>query len=167
MRYRDAPTVQGSTVVTAAPERVWDLVTDITLPARFSGELATVEWVRGDRVVVGGRFRGHNRHPALGEWSTESVIVELEDGRRWVWNVLGPYGDVMASWGFEIDPVRNGTLVRQWGRLGPGRSGLSLAIDRMPEKEGRIIDNRMAEWQAGIEANLRGIAELCGADAPE
>ncbi len=54
--------------------------------------------------------------------------------------------------------------MRQWGRMGPGRSGLSLAIDRMPEKEGRIIDNRLAEWRVGLKANLRGIAELCGSD---
>lgn len=163
MRYRDTPTVQDTLVVTAPAEQVWELVTDVTLPARFSGELGSVEWVEGADVAVGNRFRGHSSHAALGDWSTESTVVEVEDGRRWVWDVQGPDGDVMASWGFEVEPVRAGTLVRQWGRMGPGRSGLSYAIDRMPDKEGRIIDNRLAEWRAGIEANLRGIAALCGA----
>ena len=35
------------------------------------------------------------------------------------------------------------------------------AIDQMPEKEGRIIDRRLAEWRKGIKAHLRGIAEIC------
>lgn len=161
MRYRDAPTVQGTAVIAATPEQVWELITDISFPVRFSGELTATEWVEGDAVAVGARFRGHNSHPALGQWSTESVIVEVEPGRRWVWNVQGFDGAApSASWGFEIDPTRDGALVRQWGRLGPGRSGLSFAIDSMPDKEGKIVDNRLAEWQAGIDANLRGLAEL-------
>jgi|UPI00061AE6E7 uncharacterized protein YndB with AHSA1/START domain len=164
MRYRDTPIVQESVVIAADPQRVWELVTDVTLPARFSPELAAVEWIEGDAVAVGNRFRGRNAHAALGEWSTESVIVEVEEGRRWVWDVAGAEGQPTASWGFEVEPVRDGTLVRQWGRMGPGRSGLSFAIDRMPEKEGRIIDNRLAEWREGLKANLRGIAELCGSD---
>lgn len=164
MRYRDAPIVQESAVIAADPRRVWELVTDVTLPARFSAELAAVEWIQGDSVAVGNRFRGRNNHAALGEWSTESVVVEVEDGRRWVWDVTGADGEPSASWAFEVEPVRDGTLVRQWGRMGPGRSGLSFAIDRMPEKEGRIIDNRLAEWREGLQANLRGIAEICSAE---
>ena len=165
MRYRDAPIVQETAVIAAEPQRVWALVTDVTLPARFSPELAAVEWIQGDSVAVGNRFRGRNSHAALGEWSTESVVVEVEDGRRWVWDVMGPDGERMASWGFEVEPMRDGTLVRQWGRMGPGRSGLTFAIDQMPEKEGRIIDRRLAEWREGLQANLRGIAELFAAES--
>lgn len=164
MRYRDVPIVQESAVIAAAPQRVWELVTDVTLPVRYSSELAGVEWIDGDAVAVGNRFRGRNQHAALGEWSTESVVVEVEDGRRWVWQVSGVDGQPSASWAFEVEPSRGGTLVRQWGRMGPGRSGLNFAIDQMPEKEGRIIDNRLAEWREGIKANLRGIAEICSAE---
>ena len=164
MRYRDAPTVQETAVIAAAPERVWELVIDVMLSVRFSPELTAIEWLDGDRVAVGNRFRGHNAHPAIGQWTTESVVVEVEDGRRWVWAVLGTDGHPAATWGFEVEPDRNGTLLRQWGRIGPAPSGLSLAIEQMPEKEGRIIDNRLAEWRAGILANLRGISEIVAAE---
>ena len=36
-----------------------------------------------------------------------------------------------------------GTLLRQWVQMGPGRSGLSVAIDRMPEKEQKIVFVRL------------------------
>lgn len=166
MRYRDAPTIQGTAGITTTPERAWELATDIELPVRFSEELTAVEWLVGDRVAVGHRFRGHCAHPALGRWSTDSQVVEVEPGRRWVWETYTDAGNLSATWGFEIDPGRRAVTVRQWVRLGPGPSGLTAAIERMPDKEGRIIDNRIAEWQAGIEANLRGIEALCATDRP-
>lgn len=139
---------------------IWALVTDITLPARFSAELQDVEWLDGaTEVKIGNRFRGHNRHEALGEWSTECRVIEVEPGRRWVWAVRA--GDnQMATWGFEVDPGPKGVTVRQWARMGPDPSGLSVAIEAMPEKEGRIIARRLDEWRTNIQANLVGIRQL-------
>ncbi|HVE25734.1 MAG TPA: SRPBCC family protein [Sporichthya sp.] len=161
MRYRDCPTVECSIRVAASPEAIWELLTDITVPARFSPELQSAEWLDGaDRVAVGNRFRGHNKHEALGEWTTECRVSEVEDGRRWVWQVHNGDGDVMASWGFEVEPGRDASTIRQWARMGPAPSGLAGAIAAMPEKEGRIVARRLAEWHAGITANLEGIAGL-------
>ena len=39
MRFEDGPTVEVETRIDAPPERVWDLVTDIAVPARFSSEV--------------------------------------------------------------------------------------------------------------------------------
>ena len=45
-----------------------------------------------------------------------------------MWEVHG--GDnVMATWGFELDPGREDVRVRQWARMGPDPSGLNIAID--------------------------------------
>ncbi|MBS9534764.1 SRPBCC family protein [Mycobacterium sp. M1] len=161
MRYRDCPTVEVSDRVVGDVDQIWAAVTDIGLPARFSAELQRVEWLDGaDRIVVGAGFRGYNSNPAVGDWQTESRVVEVEDGRRWVWQVQGDDG-VAATWGFEVDPTDDGAIVRQWGRMGPGQSGLSLAIAAMPEKEARIVARRLGEWEAGMRANLAGIKELC------
>jgi len=110
-------------------------------------------------VAVGNRFRGTNQNVHLGQWQTECVVVEVEPERRWAWEVHG--GDnVMATWGFELDPGRDDVRVRQWARMGPDPSGLNIAIDSMPEKEGRIIANRLREWQRNMTANLQGIKSL-------
>jgi len=169
MRYRDQPTVEVEERVVGDPAAIWELVTDIHLPARFSGELQSVEWLDGATAVeVGNRFRGHNQNPALGEWTTECTVVELEPGRRWAWRVTA--GDnQMATWGFEVDPGREAVTVRQWARMGPDPSGLSIAIDAMPDKEGRIISRRLGEWRTNMEANLagiKGLVEGAGAAAP-
>ena len=135
----------------------WELVTDIGLPARCSAELQSVEWVGDDdRVRVGARFRGHNHHDALGTWETECEVVEVSGEsavRRWVWNVLAGEG-VGSTWAFEVEPARDGVLIRQWGRMGPAPSGLSIAIEARPELEGRIVARRLAEWEQGMRANL-------------
>jgi len=167
MRYRDQPTIEVEQRVAASPEAVWALVTDIGLPARFSGELQSVEWLDGaTEVAVGNRFQGTNQNPALGTWSTECTVVEVEPGLRWAWAVESG-GNRMATWGFEVDPGREAVTVRQWARMGPDPSGLNIAIDAMPEKEARIISYRLKEWRTNMEANLAGIKALAeGGAAP-
>ena len=87
---------------------------------------------------------------------TECEVVEVDDEgdiKRWVWNVLAGDG-VGATWAFEVEPTRDGVLIRQWARMGPAPSGLSVAIDARPELEGRIVARRLAEWEQGMRANL-------------
>ncbi len=135
----------------------WGFVTDITLPTRCSAELHSVEWLGGaTEVRVGNRFRGRNSNATVGDWETTCEIVEVERQRRWVWNVLG-YDGPVASWGFEVEPTSDGVLIRQWARIGPGRSGLDVSIAAHPDREGRIVAGRLAEWQRNMQANLEWI----------
>ncbi|MER6123222.1 hypothetical protein ABT173_11185 [Streptomyces sp. NPDC001795] len=66
----------------------------------------------------------------------------------------------MATWRFELEPERTGTRLRQVAQIGPGRSGLSLVIERMPEREEKIVANRLAELRTNMEATLHGIKAL-------
>ena len=86
-------------------------------------------------------------------WETVCEVVEVEDERRWVWDVIGSEG-VTASWGFEVEPASSGTLIRQWARIGAGSLGLSIGIAAQPEKEARIVARRLSEWQQNMQANL-------------
>jgi hypothetical protein len=154
MRYRDRPTVEVTQLVACDVTTAWRYVTDITVPARCSAELQSAEWLDGaDGVRIGARFRGRSQHDALGSWETVCQVVEVEDERRWVWDVIGSDG-VTASWGFEVEPTSRGTLIRQWARMGPGPSGLSIGIAAQPEKEARIVARRLSEWQQNMQANL-------------
>lgn len=160
MRYRDCPTVEVSERIDADANSAWVAVCDIELPTRSPGELQSVRWLDGaSRPEVGARFEGVNRNDVLGEWTTINTVVEVEPGRRWVWEVASD-GPPWSRWGFEVDPARNGVVVRQWTRIGPERSGLSLAIDAMPEREGRIVEVRMAELAAAMRENLTGLKAL-------
>jgi hypothetical protein len=125
--------------------------------AHVRPQLQAVEWVDdANAVEVGARFRGRNKHEAFGDWATVCEVVEVEDQRRWVYNVIGPEG-VSATWAFEVEPASDGVLIRQWARMGPGPSGLTPAIVAQPEKEARIISRRLVEWQQNMQANLEQI----------
>jgi hypothetical protein len=157
MRYEDGPTVEVEIAVDASAEEVWELVSDIGLPVRFSEELTEVEWLEGaTRPALGARFVGRNEHPAIGRWETTSVIAEFDPPRRMAWDVEGD-GEVSASWRFEVQPAGAVTHVRQWARMGPGPSGLTPAIAATPDKEERIVARRMEEWRQNMLANLEGI----------
>lgn len=136
------------------PAAAWAAVTDIELPVGTSPELKAVEWLDGaDAVVLGARFRGTNTNVHLGEWQTLAEVVDVEPGRRWAYDVGEP-GAAWARWGFEVDEVRDGVVVRQWVRLGPNPSGINIAIDAMPEREGRILEVRLGELHDAMAANL-------------
>jgi hypothetical protein len=44
-------------------------------------------------------------------------------------------------------------------QMGPARSGLSLAIDRMPDKEQKIVFVRMREFENAIIGTLAAIKQ--------
>jgi hypothetical protein len=139
---------------------VWALVSDIYLMPRLSAELREVEWLDGvDGPAVGRRFRGRSTHPALGSWETVSTIVACDEPREFGWAVGDP-GHPSATWRFNLRPEGLGTLLEQWAQMGPGRSGLNLAIDAMPENEQKVVFVRMREFEAGFTSNLAAIREL-------
>ncbi|HEY1841753.1 MAG TPA: SRPBCC family protein [Mycobacterium sp.] len=157
MRYRDQPTIEVTQRVRCDVSTAWNLVTDIGLPARCSSELQAVEWIDdAGAVAVGARFRGRNKHDAFGDWATVCEVIEVEDERRWVYNVIGSDG-ISATWAFEVETASDGVLIRQWGRMGPGPSGLTPAIVAQPEKEARIVSRRLDEWQKNMQANLEWV----------
>lgn len=162
-RYADTPTVQVQVWVDAPPERVWALVSDVQLMPSMSEELQAVEWLDGATGPgVGAKFVGHSRHEALGEWSTTSHVIECEPGRVFAWAVQDPARPT-AVWRFRLAGKDGGTQLSEWMRMGPGRSGLSLAIDRMPDKEQKIVFVRMREFERNMTATLEHIKKLAEA----
>src|SRR4051812_48473350 len=139
VRFTDGPSTAAEIDVDAPPDRVWPVVADIAVPARFSAELQQVRWLDGAAgPALGARFVGVNSNELMGTWETTSTIVEWEPGRRLGWAVADP-ANPSASWRFELQPAGGGTRVRHWARLGPGPSALTEAIAERPHRESRII----------------------------
>jgi hypothetical protein len=156
-RYADTPTVEVRTWINASPQRVWELVSDIQLMPSLSVELQSIEWQDGaTEPTVGARFVGHSKHGALGEWATTSEVVECEPQRVLAWAVEDA-ANPTAVWRFRLEPKEGGTELSQWMQLGPARSGLSFAIDRMPDKEQKIVFVRMREFEQNMTFTLEQI----------
>jgi uncharacterized protein YndB with AHSA1/START domain len=162
-RYADKPTVQARIWIDASPARVWQLVSDVELMPAMSSELQSAEWLNAPSgAALGVRFIGRSKHEALGEWATTSYVVEFEPERVFGWAVEDP-ANPTALWRFRLQPKDGGTELSQWMQMGPARSGLSLAIDRMPEKEQKIVFVRMREFERNITATLEQIKQLAEA----
>jgi uncharacterized membrane protein len=159
-RYADKPTVEVQTWIAAPPHRVWEIVSDVELMPTMSSELQSVEWLDGAfGPSVGARFIGRSKHEALGEWSTTSHLIECEPQRVLAWAVEDP-ANPTAIWRFRLQPKDGGTELSQWMQLGPARSGLSFAIDRMPDKEQKIVFVRMREFEQNMASTLGHIKKL-------
>ena len=163
MRYADAPTAEVEVLVRAPADRLWTLITDIDLPARFSEELEGAEWLDAG-PAVGARFQGRSAHPAIGNWETTCVVTKCESERVFEWAV-GDADNASARWRFELEPSADGVLLRQWCQIGPAPSGLTPAIQAMPDKEERIIARRLDEHRANMQATVEGI-KLIAEDPP-
>jgi hypothetical protein len=158
--FADNPAVAVQTRIDAVPAQVWPLVSDIYLMAKLSTELQEVEWLEGVTVpAIGHRFVGRNANRALGRWETVSTIVECDEPRCFAWSVGDP-DHPAALWRFTLQEDEAGTVLEQSARMGPGRSGLNLAIDAMPDKEQKIIFVRLREFEAGFQHNLAAIKKL-------
>jgi uncharacterized protein YndB with AHSA1/START domain len=158
VRYADCPTVDAEVLIDAPIEHVWALVTDIQLPAKFSNEFAGATWL-DDGPRVGARFVGRNRHPAIGEWETTSIVNRFDPPHAFGWCVTD-VDEPSAVWLFELEDENGHTRLRQHAQMGPAPSGLSIAINAMPEKEERIVARRLQEFEANMQATLAGIKQL-------
>ena len=163
LRYADCPTAEVETIIEAAPATVWRLVSDITLPARFSSELQAAEWLDQPATpAAGARFTGRSYHPAIGTWETTCTIGPYEPGQIFGWAVGDPRHP-SSRWCFTLSQEGNGTRLRMSMQMGPARSGINLAIDARPDMESKILHRRLAEHRANMQATLAGIKELAEA----
>jgi hypothetical protein len=160
VRIADCPTTETDVYVAAPPEQLWPLVTEIMTPSKFGTELQEATWLDpGSGPGLGARFKGRNFHPARGEWETTSTIVEFEPGRRFGWAVGDPDAP-SAVWRLELAPEGSGTRLRYWAQMGPGPSGITAVIEKMPDKEEKIIARRLAEWETNMGATVKGIKDM-------
>ena len=63
-------------------------------------------------------------------------------------------------WRLELAPDGAGTRLRYWAQMGPGPSGMTAVIEKMPDKEEKIIARRLEEWETNMAATITGIKEM-------
>jgi len=152
----DRDRVDVSTSITAPVERVWGLVTDVDLPARFSREFEGGEWL--DDPGAGARFRGHNR---IGDvaWSTTCTVVDFRPGEAFAWAVES-VDEPVAVWGYTLDGHDGEVRLGMHATMGPAPSPPRVAAAADPEHAGEIIARRLRQWTKNMTATVEGIKEL-------
>ncbi|MEA5359681.1 SRPBCC family protein [Amycolatopsis sp., V23-08] len=141
------PDASGRIEVSAAPEAVYDLVSDLGRLADLAEEYAGHRWVGPTRgAVVGARFRGHNRR-GLRRWSTLSTITDADPGRRFGFEVTS-IGVPVARWQYDFEAAGDGCVVVEsmWERR--------PAWFRVPSSTVTGVWNRREANTANIAATL-------------
>src|SRR5258706_4390866 len=107
---RDSVTVH----MAASPERVWDLVSDVTKIGRYSPETFEAEWIDGATgPATGAKFRGHVKRNGRGPtyWTTCTVTAS-EPGREFAFGV-GNSEKPLNVWRYQLEPAGDGTDVTE------------------------------------------------------
>jgi len=156
-RFADGPVVEVSVSIDAPVAVVWDLVTDINLPARFQNEFVEAEWI-DEGPAIEARFLGRNRR---GErtWETTSWVVAYEPMKAFGWAV-SDRENPGATWTYFLDEADDTTVLRYHRVIGPGPSGMTSAIERQPDREEEIIAVRDDQHRESMLAVLEGIRDL-------
>jgi nitroreductase len=161
LRFEDGPGAVAEVDIAAAPATVWALVTDLNLPARFSTEFLGAEWA-GDERGVGAVFHGRNQHPARGEWTVPCTVDTYDEPRAFGWRTSDP-DTPGARWRFDLEPRDGGIRLRFSYVIGPGPSGITIAMEANPGKHDRVLRRRIDEVYANMGRTVEGIKRLAEA----
>ncbi|HEY7045886.1 MAG TPA: SRPBCC family protein [Jatrophihabitantaceae bacterium] len=142
--------------IDAAPETVYDLVTDISRTGEWSPICRGCWWPDGQGLREGAWFVGRNE--AGGHvWETESQVAVADRGREFAWLVGGRY----VRWSYRFDDLATGgtRLTESWEFLPEGRAMFREKYG--PDAQARF-ELRRSQAIGSIPATLaaiKGIAE--------
>lgn len=98
--------------VSATPEAVYDLVSDMSRMGEWSPECRRCEWVgENPGPAVGAEFLGHNRIGPYG-WSVGGKVVVSERGREFAFTTYVKDRE-STRWRYRFEPSGAGTLVTE------------------------------------------------------
>lgn len=145
---------ESTVTIDAPPDRVWDLVTDITRMGEWSPESTGGRWTRGATgPAVGARFVGHNRHGRV-RWNTHCRVVECTAGSRFAFTVA----ESRMTWGWRLEPDGAGTRLTQW-RDRTGRPNIAVRALTASGLLGRDRERLMVDGMHRTLTAMKAAAE--------
>jgi uncharacterized protein YndB with AHSA1/START domain len=134
----------------APPDRIWELISDVTRIGSYSPETFEAEWLDGATgPAVGARFRGHVKRNGKGPvyWTTCTVLAATP-GREFTFGV-GSADKPVNTWRYQLEPAGDGTDVTEsfqladvaairvywallgWARGKTNRNGMRTTLERI------------------------------------
>ena len=103
---------QASTHISALPDELYDLVSDVGRMGEWSPECRSCAWVDGATgPVVGARFKGTNRR-GVARWSTTPTVVVADPGHEFAF-LIRHLGHDATRWTYRFEAVVDGTEVTE------------------------------------------------------
>ena len=152
-----AEDVEGKATIQiqAPPEKVYDMITDVTRMGEWSPETVRAEWVGGATgPAVGARFKGHNKL-GLARWSTTPTVRVADPGKEFTFETGKP-GKEATRWTYRFMPKDGGTaLTESFEAL---RYGAFMKLTAKPEKRAAKLTGDIQQTLERIKRAAEGTA---------
>lgn len=109
MAQQAVPAATAEVTISAAPDAVYQLITDLSTLAELASETTAMSWQRGDSARPGAVFKGSNRNGSR-TWTTTCTVTEAAPGKAFAFDVRSLVIPV-AHWRYEIIPADGGCRV--------------------------------------------------------
>jgi uncharacterized protein YndB with AHSA1/START domain len=149
---------QASIDIAAPPDRVYDLIADVTRMGDWSPECYRCEWLNGATAPAEGvRFRGYNRSGRF-RWERTAVIVTAERGREFSFTTINDRtGRLETRWQYTLDPSPAGTVLTE---------SFQFLWCSLVNRAAEMFIPRGRQVNRGIEATLQRIKSTAELAAP-
>jgi ribosome-associated toxin RatA of RatAB toxin-antitoxin module len=150
-------------VVPAPPDRVYDLVADVTRTPEFSPEVAEVRWLGGATgPAVGARFEAVNVNQRGKRWKNRPVVTVADRGREFAFRRTEPFSGTLV-WRYRFEPVDGGTRVVESYEVHQPVSRLGwFVIERVFGDT-----DRRAALREGMRTTLERLRDAVATEQPE
>ena len=158
-RIEDGPGVVVEIDTDARPEAVWEVISDIGMPARFSQELVDAEWTSDGDRGVGSTFRGSNSIPDIRDWDTNCIVTAWKDQETFEWRVTDAQKPG-AIWRFDLVEQGGGSRLRFSMTIGKENNGTAPRALKDPSQESEILRTRRLIHKANMQRVVEGVKGL-------
>ncbi|MFI5835885.1 SRPBCC family protein [Micromonospora sp. NPDC051300] len=138
---RPALAVSVSRTVTASPDRVYALISDITRMGEWSPETYAARWREPGR-----RFTGSNRIGPFYRWRMTATVTTAVPGRAFAFTTAWPSS---STWRYDLEPVEGGTRITESMTRATPQMAPVRAIQRLVG-----VRDRAAHLRASMAATL-------------
>ena len=147
----------------ARPRAVWEVISDINMPARFSEEFQGAEWTSDGEPGVGSTFRGRNSIPDVFDWEVDCIVAEWKERGAFEWRVTDR-DNPGAIWRFDLAEQGGGSRLRFSMLIGQENNGTVPMALKDPAKEERVLNRRRQVLKANMQRTVEGVKALVDGD---
>ena len=146
--------------IEASPERLYDIVSDVTRTPELSPDIVRCRWTNGATgPVVGARFKATNQLGRGPRVSNRPVVVTAEPGREFAFSRTAPFAGTL-EWRYRFSPEGSGTRVVESYTVTKDVSALGwFLVARV-----KGLADREGEIRASMAVTLGRLAALAEAD---
>ena len=158
-RIQDGPGVVAEIDTDARPRQVWEVISDINMPAKFSDEFAGAEWLSDDEIAAGAIFRGRSAISDGREWETNCIVTEWVERETFEWRTTDPENPG-AIWRFDLAEQGAGSRLRFSMVIGKENNSTAPRAMADPSLENQILFERRLIHKANMQRVLEGVKAL-------